>query len=325
VVRAALASGQNVNQRSPSGVSGLMYAASGSHDDIVELLLLQPGVDINSPDSSVLAGGTPLHWACSRSGNNRGLARLLAQPGMASLDVLDSNGCTPLMLAVRRGGVDSVRQLVASMFLIETQVIIETIMMIRANMFLMKTQQRTSFGYRLLSSIDTDSGHNKIIPSTSRQQLRPALENSRSETRRRRRRRALKGKQWGRARGSRRLLDTWWRARLCKLNPEINRWQDDVTGFVSVVVQRLEGVFLVLRPEAAVREEAAVLRTKLTANSSFDKQEEHFLVWKHQENGVRCTLGLAFENGEGRDEIWDKIQSIQNNAFSLPNPSITNV
>ena len=37
---------------------GLMYAASGSHDDIVELLLLQPGVDINSPDSSVLAGGT---------------------------------------------------------------------------------------------------------------------------------------------------------------------------------------------------------------------------------------------------------------------------
>lgn len=306
MVRAALASGQNVNQRSPSGVSGLMYAASGSHDDIVELLLLQPGVDINSPDSSVLAGGTPLHWACSRSGNNRGLARLLAQPGMASLDVLDSNGCTPLMLAVRRGGVDSVRQLVASMFLIETQ-------------------QRTSFGYRLLSSIDTDSGHNKIIPSTSRQQLRPALENSRSETRRRRRRRALKGKQWGRARGSRRLLDTWWRARLCKLNPEINRWQDDVTGFVSVVVQRLEGVFLVLRPEAAVREEAAVLRTKLTANSSFDKQEEHFLVWKHQENGVRCTLGLAFENGEGRDEIWDKIQSIQNNAFSLPNPSITNV
>ena len=31
-----------------------------------------------------------------------------------------------------------------------------------------------------------------------------------------------------------------------------------MTGFVSVVVQRLEGVFLVLRPEAAVREEAAV-------------------------------------------------------------------
>ena len=34
------------------------------------------------------------------------------------------------MLAVRRGGVDSVRQLVASMFLMETQVIINTINMI---------------------------------------------------------------------------------------------------------------------------------------------------------------------------------------------------
>ena len=75
-VRAALANGQNVNQRSPSGVSGyclsschhyhddyyhyqqnhqdhgnryhyhgeisgLMYAASGNHFDIMELLLLQ--------------------------------------------------------------------------------------------------------------------------------------------------------------------------------------------------------------------------------------------------------------------------------------------
>ena len=107
---------------------------------------------------------------------------------------------------------------------------------------------------------------------------------------RRRRRRGLKG--FGdRPKGSRRLLDTWWRARLCKLNPEINRWQchhlgtmliilmvmvmviviimviikvvinrwlDDVTGFVSIVVERVEGVFLVLRPESAVNEEAAV-------------------------------------------------------------------
>ena len=38
----------------------------------------------------------------------------------------------------------------------------------------------------------------------------------------------------------------------------INRWLDDVTGFVSIVVERVEGVFLVLRPESAVNEEAAV-------------------------------------------------------------------
>ena len=36
------------------------------------------------------------------------------------------------------------------------------------------------------------------------------------------------------------------------------RWQDDVTGFVSIVVERLEGVFLVLRPENALKEEASV-------------------------------------------------------------------
>ena len=78
----------------------------------------------------------------------------------------------------------------------------------------------------------------------------------------------------------------------------------------------------------------------MTANTSFDKQEEHFLVWNHQvhegpqnfqymhydalnnsdqEKGLRCTLSLAFENGEGRNEIWDKIQSIQNHAFSPTN------
>ena len=136
--------------------------------------------------------------------------------------------------------------------------------------------------------------------------------------RRRRRRRALKGKQWGRARGSRRLLDTWWRARLCKLNPEINRCRchhprphchyhhyhhchRQMAGRCDWV--RLRGCAKIGRsfpgsPSRSRRErggsgesgeddddrddDCQVLRTKLTANSSFDKQEEHFLVWKHQ-------------------------------------------
>ena len=36
------------------------------------------------------------------------------------------------------------------------------------------------------------------------------------------------------------------------------RWHDDITGFVSIVVERLEGVFLVLRPEDAIKEKTAV-------------------------------------------------------------------
>ena len=31
-----------------------------------------------------------------------------------------------------------------------------------------------------------------------------------------------------------------------------------------------------------------------------------------QAEGMYCKLGLAFENQEGRNEIWEKIQSIQN-------------
>ena len=55
---------------------------------------------------------------------------LTPSPAMAMMMMMTiiSNGCTPLMLAVRRGGVDSVRQLVASMFLMETQVIINMMM-----------------------------------------------------------------------------------------------------------------------------------------------------------------------------------------------------
>merc|ERR1711953_841918 len=67
-VREALDNGQDVNQQSPGGISGLMYATCGSHTDIVELLLLQPGIDINSPDNSGMTGGTPLHWAVARGG-----------------------------------------------------------------------------------------------------------------------------------------------------------------------------------------------------------------------------------------------------------------
>ena len=61
---------------------GLMYAASGSHDDIVELLLLQPGVDINSPDSSVLAGGT-----CSAAHYASTLGQLFIYQHLAALYV----------------------------------------------------------------------------------------------------------------------------------------------------------------------------------------------------------------------------------------------
>ena len=38
----------------------------------------------------------------------------------------------------------------------------------------------------------------------------------------------------------------------------MTRWHNIVTGFVSIIVERVEGIFLVLRPEDAVKEEGAV-------------------------------------------------------------------
>ena len=51
---------------------------------------------------------------------------------------------------------------------------------------------------------------------------------------------------------------SWEKVVIVIIKVAMHRWQDDVTGFVSITVERVEGVFLVLRPESAVREEAAV-------------------------------------------------------------------
>ena len=62
------------------------------------------------------------------------------------------------MLAVRRGGVDSVRQLVASMFLMETQVIINTISM------MIKMHQSVAFyDITLRPPVVSYFVHNKLV------------------------------------------------------------------------------------------------------------------------------------------------------------------
>ena len=39
-VRSALANGQNVNDRSPGGVPGLMYACSRGHNGVLDVILV---------------------------------------------------------------------------------------------------------------------------------------------------------------------------------------------------------------------------------------------------------------------------------------------
>merc|ERR1712156_995040 len=88
-----------------------MYAAKGGHNAILRLLLLQPEVDINTPDRSANVGGTPVHWACA--GNNPdGLLLLLARPDIMYLGVKDREGMTPLALALSRSSKGCAKLLV---------------------------------------------------------------------------------------------------------------------------------------------------------------------------------------------------------------------
>ena len=108
-VRAALARGEEVDQRGAGGYTGLMMAAFSGHEAVVDLLLQQPGLDVNLV--SGLDRGTALHVACR--GERAGILRkLLAHPSLTCHNAVDNAG-SPLMLAVKKNNVELVRELVA--------------------------------------------------------------------------------------------------------------------------------------------------------------------------------------------------------------------
>ena len=55
----------------------------------------------------------------------------------------------------------------------------------------------------------------------------------------------------------------------------ITRWKDDVTGFVSVVVERLDGIFLVLRPD---QDGMGTVQRQARNNTAFPDQLFLFVV-----------------------------------------------
>ena len=109
-VREALASGQQVNQRGGDrGWTGLMLAASSGHASILQLLMNQPGLDVNLTDGS---GRTALHLACYKTFEDVGIVKLLlAHPSLTCLNARDSSGGTPIMAAVHSGNVACVKEL----------------------------------------------------------------------------------------------------------------------------------------------------------------------------------------------------------------------
>ena len=85
----------------------LMEAIRANHEEMVDLLLAQPGIDVNAKDNFDY---TSLHYACSRftKYNVAILSKLLAVPGIL-LNERDSNsGMTPIMGAIIYGKLEAV-------------------------------------------------------------------------------------------------------------------------------------------------------------------------------------------------------------------------
>lgn len=104
LVRALVARKANVAARSPHGDTALMFAALKGHLEIARLLVDQ-GAPINQ------SGWQPLHYAAFEGRSE--VIRLLLDRG-ADKDALAPNLYSPLMLAVRGGHLEAVRELLRS-------------------------------------------------------------------------------------------------------------------------------------------------------------------------------------------------------------------
>ena len=106
-VRAAIARGEDVNGVDDQNVTGLMWAVGRGHYSVVEVLLQQPSLDMNSINDH---GTTAVYYACL---NNKVIAlrMLLGDPRLTSVNTRDPEGRTPLMIAVLNNRVGCVREL----------------------------------------------------------------------------------------------------------------------------------------------------------------------------------------------------------------------
>ena len=92
-----LARGADVNKRDCNRHTPLMWAVIGGHNLIVNILLDQPGVNINGKTD---CGFTALHYAVLWN-NPEGAKMLLLHPGMNSANSTNTDGKTALSLALR--------------------------------------------------------------------------------------------------------------------------------------------------------------------------------------------------------------------------------
>ena len=74
-VQAAIDNGTDVNEENDLGETGLMWALYRNHNNVVQVLLHHPQINIDIVNED---GNSALHWAVWND-NHKGLAALLAQ------------------------------------------------------------------------------------------------------------------------------------------------------------------------------------------------------------------------------------------------------
>ena len=106
-LRNALQAGADPNSRR-LGDTCLMVAVRAQREEVVDLLLAQPGIEVNFAN---IARVTALHWACS-TGNVAVISKLLAVPGI-QLNATSKYRRVPIMEAIISGNTDAVRLMAA--------------------------------------------------------------------------------------------------------------------------------------------------------------------------------------------------------------------
>ena len=99
-VNAAIVLGVDVNTKDTHSQTGLIWAILRKHENIVDILLAQPAIDINGKDNS---GWFPL-WAAADLGLTSVVAKLGRMPALRGVN--DQGGLferTPLNLATTQG------------------------------------------------------------------------------------------------------------------------------------------------------------------------------------------------------------------------------
>ena len=96
-VNAAIVLGVDVNTKDTTyGCTGILWAINDKYEDVVDILLAHPNIDINGKAND---GGFPLSWAAAR-----GLPSVVAKLGrMPALRGVNDHGCrgsTPLSISL---------------------------------------------------------------------------------------------------------------------------------------------------------------------------------------------------------------------------------